>query len=50
MVGHIGIGSINDPAFYQAEYFVTARLETGAKVILRLPERRLDEDLAESRL
>ena len=36
MVGHIGIGSINAPEFYQGQYFVTVRLETGAKVILRL--------------
>ena len=41
MVGHIG--SINTPAFYQGEYFVSVRLETGATVILRLPERCLDD-------
>ncbi len=34
---------INEAAFYQGEYFVTVRLETGATVILRLPERCLDE-------
>ena len=50
MVGHIGIGSINAPAFHQGEYFVSVRLETGATVILRLPERCLDEALAEFRL
>ena len=37
MVGHIGIGSINAPAFYQGEYFVTVRPETRPKVILKLP-------------
>ena len=50
MVGHIGIGSINPPSFYQEEYFVTVRLETGAKVILRLSGRCLDEAPAEFRL
>jgi hypothetical protein len=50
MVGHIGIGSINAPAFYQGEYFVAVRLETGARVILRLPEGCLDEAPAEFRL
>ena len=39
MVGHIGIGSISAPAYHQGEYFVTVRLDTGAKVVLRLPER-----------
>jgi hypothetical protein len=43
MAGHIGIGSINAPAYYQGEYFVTVRLETGAKVVLRLPERCLND-------
>ena len=50
MVGHIGIGSISAPSFYQGEYFVTVRLETGAKVILRLQEQCLDEAPAEFRL
>jgi hypothetical protein len=43
MMGHIGIGSVNAPAFYRGEYFITVRLETGTTVILRLPERYLDE-------
>ena len=50
IVGHIGIGSINAPAFYQGKYFVSVRLETGAQVILRLPEKCLDEAPAEFRL
>ena len=43
MVGHIGIGSINAPAYYQGKYFVSVRLETGANVVLRLPERCLSD-------
>ncbi len=50
MLGHIGIGSINAPSFYQGEYFVNVRLETGANVILRLPERCLDEAPPEFRM
>ena len=50
MAGHIGIGSISAPAFYQGEYFVTIRLETGAPVILRLPEHCIEEAPAEFRL
>ena len=49
-VGHIGIGSINAPSFYQGEYFVTVRLETGEKVILRLPEHCIEEASAEFHL
>ena len=47
MSGHIGIGGINAPSFYQGYYFVTVRMETGATVTLRLPERCLDEITAE---
>ena len=50
MVGHIGIGSISAPSFHQGEDFVTVRLETGAKVILRLPEGCLYEAPAGFRL
>ena len=50
MLGHIDIGSINAPSFYQGDYFVTVRVETGSEVILRLPERCLDEAPAEFRL
>ena len=50
VVGHIGIGSINAPSFYQGEYFVSVHQETGAKVILRLPERCLDEAPPDFRL
>ena len=50
MVGHIGIGSINAPSHYRGEYFVTVRLETGATVILKLPETYLDEAPEEFRL
>ena len=49
-IGHIGIGSLNTPSFYQGDYFVSVRLETGSTVILRLPERCLDEASAEFRL
>ena len=34
---------INAPGYYQGEYFVTVRLETGATVILRLPGKCLDD-------
>ena len=50
MVGHIGIGSINAPLFYQGEYYATVRLETGATVILRLPKTYLDDAPTEFRL
>jgi hypothetical protein len=50
MVGHIGIGSINAPSYYQGEYFVNVRLETGAKMILRLPEHCIEEAPAEFHL
>ena len=50
MVGHIGVGSISAPAYYQGEYFVTIRLETGAKVVLRLPEQCIEEASAEFHL
>ena len=50
MVGHIDIGNISAPGFYQGEYFATVRLETGAKVMLRLPEKCLDQARAEFRL
>jgi hypothetical protein len=43
MIGHIGIGSLNAPAFLQGMYFVSVRLESGSSVILRLPEDCLDE-------
>jgi hypothetical protein len=45
MSGHVGIGGINAPSFYQSYYFVTVRMETGATVTLRLPEQYLDEVL-----
>ena len=47
MSGHVGIGGINAPSFYQGYYFVTIRMETGAMITLRLPERCLDEVSAE---
>ena len=42
MTGHIGIGSLNAPAFFQGKYFVSVRMGTGSNVILRLPEECLD--------
>ena len=49
-IGHIGIGRLNAPAFYEGDYFVSVRLETGATVILRLPEHCIDEAPGELRL
>ncbi len=50
MIGHIGIGSLNTPSFYQGDYFVSVRLETGSVVILRLPEECIDDAPAEMTL
>ena len=49
-IGHIGIGSLNAPAFYEGDYFVSVCLKTGANVILRLPEQYIDEAPGEFRM
>ena len=39
MYGHIGIGRISVTHYFLGQYFVTVQLETGATVILQLPEQ-----------
>ena len=50
MYGHIGIGGVAGPYFAHDCYFVGVRLETGASVILRLPEKCIDEAPTDFRL
>ena len=43
MYGHIGIGGISVTHYFLGQYFVTVQLETGATVILQLPEQCLED-------
>ena len=50
MLGTIGIGGISAPHFFYGEYFISIRHESGAKVIVRLPEHCLDDAPTDIRL
>lgn len=41
--GHVGIGGVAVSYFLRDLYFVSLRLDTGASVILRLPEKCIDD-------
>ena len=43
LLGTVGIDVIAAPAHHHGEYFVSIRRETGAMVIVRLPEHCLDD-------
>ena len=43
LIGTVGIGGVNAPYCFSGEYFVSIYRDTGAKVIVLLPEHCLDE-------
>ena len=43
MCGHIGIGGISAPHYFQGRHYVALNLPSGAQIIVRLPERCLDD-------
>ena len=48
--GHIGIGGISAPHYFQRRYYVTLDLSSEAHIILRLPEHCLDDVATDFRL
>ena len=42
MLGTVGMGGVHAPYYFGGEYFVSIHRDTGAKIIVQLPEHCID--------